>query len=121
MANEMDRRDFLQKATRGAAGFALSSTLPASSYARIIGANDRVRIGVVGYSDRFKFAHLPVYAALGKELNFEITGVSDIWNRRRDEGLAAIEQATGKKPRVFRNNEEMYAAKATDAVVVSTA
>jgi len=75
----------------------------------------------VGFSDRFKFAHLPVYASTGKELNFEVAAVSDIWNRRRDEGAAAIAQATGRAPRIFRNNEEMYAAKATDAVVVSTA
>ena len=120
----MDRRDFLRTATRGvtgAAGFALTSALPASSYARILGANDRVRLGVVGFSDRFRLAHLPVYRAMGKELNFELAAVSDIWNRRRDEGVAAIAQATGTRPRAFRNNEEMYDAGATDAVVVSTA
>ena len=117
----MDRRDFLKTATTGAAGFALSTALPASSYARILGANDRVRLGVVGFSDRFKFAHLPVYRAMGKELNFELAAVSDIWNRRRDEGVAAITQVMGTKPRAFHNNEEMYEAKATDAVVVSTA
>ncbi len=120
MSNQ-NRRDFLKTATSGAAGFAFASAMPAASYARILGANDRVRIGAVGFSDRFKFAHLPVYAALGKELNFELAAVSDIWNRRRDEGAAAIERATGRKPRVFRNNEEMYDAKATDVVVVSTA
>ncbi len=117
----MGRRDFLRTAAAGAAGFAFTSAIPASSYARILGANDRVRVGVVGFSDRFKDAHLPVYARIGKELNFELVGVSDIWNRRRDEGVAAIEKATGTKPRAFRNNEEMYESKATDAVVISTA
>src|SRR5213076_386438 len=53
-------------------------------------------------------------------LNFEIVAVSDIWNRRRDEGVAEIERVMGAKPRAFRNNEEMYAAKATDAVMIST-
>lgn len=126
---ELPRRDFLRAAALGAAGLAVSgipgvsqaASLPAASYARILGANDRVRVGVVGFSDRFRGAHLPVYAKLGKETNFEIVGLSDIWSVRRDEGVAKIQQATGSKVRSFRNNEEMYASKTTDAVVISTA
>src|SRR5581483_2717990 len=91
---EIPRREFLKSTAAGAAGFALAS-MPAVSYARILGANDRVRVGIVGYSDRFRQAHLPVYATVGKELNFEIVAVSDIWNRRRDEGAAEIAKATG--------------------------
>lgn len=116
----MPRRDFLRHAVVGAAGIAFT-TSKAASYARILGANDRVRVGIVGFSDRFREAHLPVYEKIAKEMNFEIVGVSDIWNRRREEGVAAIEKATGSKVKAYRNNEEMYDAKATDAVVISTA
>src|SRR2546427_693765 len=107
----MRRREFLQMA---------AAALPAARYARILGANDRVRVGIVGFSDRFRQALLPAFGKVGKELNFEIVAVSDIWNRRRDEGVAGIEKVTGAKPRPFRNNEEMYDAKATDAVMIST-
>jgi predicted dehydrogenase len=117
---KLPRREFLKSTAIGVGGIALGS-LPAAAYARILGANDRVRIGVVGFSDRFKSSLLPAIGALGKELNFEIAGVSDIWNRRRDEGVAQIEKVTGAKVRAFRNNEEMYDARATDAVVISTA
>jgi predicted dehydrogenase len=117
---KLPRRDFIKTTAVGVGGIALSS-LPAASYARILGANDRVRIGVVGFSDRFKSSLLPAIAAVGKDLNFEIVAVSDIWSRRRDEGLAQIEKVTGAKVRAFRNNEEMYDARATDAVVISTA
>ena len=44
---ESTRRDFLKVTGAGAAGLAVSS---ASSYAQIVGANDRVRVGVVGLS-----------------------------------------------------------------------
>ena len=108
---QMRRREFLKVA---------AAALPAARYARILGANDRVRVGIVGFSDRFRQALLPAFGKVGKELNFEIVAVSDIWNRRRDEGVAGIEKVTGAKPRLFRNNEEMYAAKATDAVMIST-
>ena len=80
-----------------------------------------MRVGVVGFSDRFRQAHLPVFGALGKQANFELVAVSDLWSRRRDEGVAEIQRATGARARPFRNNEEMYDARVTDAVVISTA
>jgi predicted dehydrogenase len=116
----MPRREFLRSAAAGVGGVAFGA-MPAASYARILGANDRVRVGVVGFSDRFKSSLLPAIGAVGKELNFEITALSDIWNRRRDEGVAGIEKVTGAKVRAFRNNEEMYDARVTDAAVISTA
>src|SRR6266699_3956781 len=115
----MPRRDFVKSAAAGVAGLAAAS-IPASSYARILGANDRVRVGIVGFSDRFRQALLPAFKAAGPTLNFEIVAVSDIWNRRRDEGVAEIERVMGAKPRAFLNNEEMYAAKVVDAVMIST-
>src|SRR6266571_1071526 len=115
----MPRRDFVKSAAAGVAGLAAAS-IPASSYARILGANDRVRVGIVGFSDRFRQALLPAFKAAGPPLNFEIVAVSDIWNRRRDEGVAEIERVMGAKPRAFQNNEEMYAAKIADAVMIST-
>ncbi len=113
----MPRREFLRAA--GVAG-AAAAAVPAARYARILGANDRVRVGIVGFSDRFRQALLPAFAAVAKENNFEIVAVSDLWSRRREEGVAQIEKVAGTKPRAFRNNEEMYDAKLTDAVMIST-
>ena len=45
------RREFLKTA---GIGLATASVARASSYSRILGANDRVRVGVVGFSDRFR-------------------------------------------------------------------
>ncbi len=117
---KMPRREFLKDAAAGVAGIAVTS-LPAASYARILGANDRVRVGIVGFSDRFRQALLPAFGKVAKEFDFEIVAVSDIWSRRRDEGVAEIEKVTGARPRAFRNNEEMYGARVTDAVMISTA
>ncbi len=93
----------------------------AESYARILGANDRVRVGVVGFSDRFRQALFPSFKDHYKELNFEITGLSDIWNRRRDEGKAFLEKELGKSVTIFQNNEALYDSKTVDAVIISTA
>jgi len=56
-----------------------------------------------------------------KELNFEVVGVSDIWNRRREEGAATWKAKMNNEVKAYRNNEEMYDSKTVDAVFVSTA
>ena len=113
------RRDFLKGVGAGLAGAALGGS--ASSYASIIGANDRVRVGVVGFSDRFRSALVPAFQQHAKEMNFEFAAVSDIWNRRRTEGVAHLQQMTGKPIAAARNNEELYDRKDVDAVIVATA
>ncbi|MCJ7468551.1 MAG: Gfo/Idh/MocA family oxidoreductase [Maribacter sp.] len=116
------RRTFLQKAAMASGGIALgASTLSAKSYRKIIGANDRVRVGIVGFSNRAKGALLPAFNGHSKALNFEIVGVSDIWNRRRDEGVAFIKDLTGNTIDQWRNNDEMYDKDKIDAVIISTA
>jgi predicted dehydrogenase len=114
----MNRRDFAKNAALAGLG---SLAFSAKSYARIIGSNDRVRVGCVGFSDRFKNSHIPPFKALMKEMNFEMVGVSDLWNRRRDEGKAFIDKELGTNVKMFRNNDELYASKSCDAVFISTA
>ncbi len=110
------RREFIQRSALGAAGL----TLSAKSYSRIIGANDRVRVGVVGFSDRFRSSLAPAFLSLAKELNFEVVAVSDLWNRRRDEAETFF-KGNGVTIRKARNNDELYSGKDTDAVIISTA
>ena len=117
------RRLFLKQTALASAGVLLAPTLgwSASSYRRIVGANDRVRVGVVGFSDRHRSSHIPCFMSHYKELNFDVVGVSDIWKRRRDEGAAIWKEKLGHDVATYRNNEEMYDKKAVDAVFVSTA
>ncbi len=116
------RRDFLKKAALGSAGIYLGApAFSASSYRRIPGANDRVRVGVVGFSDRHKGSHMPSFMNHYKELNFDIVAVSDIWKLRREEGVAAWKEKMGHDITACRNNEELYDKKLADAVFISTA
>ncbi|MFN8240795.1 MAG: Gfo/Idh/MocA family oxidoreductase [Bacteroidales bacterium] len=110
------RRDFIQKAALGTAAI----TLSAKSYSRILGSNDRVRVGIVGYSDRFRQSLYPAFTSLASELNFEFTAVSDLWSLRR-EAADTFFKAKGVNLKLYRNNDELYSAKDTDAVIISTA
>ncbi|QNE39872.1 Gfo/Idh/MocA family oxidoreductase [Hymenobacter sp. NBH84] len=116
------RRVFLQQLAVAGAGAMLPQVAwSASSYKRIIGANDRVRVGVVGFSDRHRNTHMPCFLNHYKELNFDLVGVSDIWKRRREEGAAMWKEKMGHNVTAYRNNEEMYASKGIDAVFIGTA
>ena len=112
------RRTFIRTASAATAGLSLT---PAASYARILGANDRVRVGVVGFSDRLRGSLVPAFQKSAKDLNFEIVAVSDIWSLRREQAAARLEKATGAKPALCRNNDELYDRKDVDAVIIATA
>ena len=93
----------------------------ATSYRRILGANDRVRVGVVGFSDRHRGSHIPSFMNHYKELNFDVVAVSDIWKLRREEGASIWKEKMGHEVTACRNNEELYDKKLADAVFISTA
>jgi predicted dehydrogenase len=119
---ENSRRKFIKQSAIASAGVYLGSLgFSAKSYGRIIGANDRVRVAAVGFSDRFRQALFPSFLNHNKELNFEIVGVSDLWKMRREEGQAFLKEKTGNDVLAFRNNDELYQMKDLDAVIVGTA
>jgi len=112
------RRAFLKKsslATLGALAFS------AKSYANIIGANDRVNVGIVGFSDRFRSSLLPSFLNHYKELNFDVIAVSDLWKKRRDEGQTTLKEKFGHDIIGYVNNDALYSNKDLDAVIISTA
>src|ERR1043166_6183981 len=120
-SNGNSRREFIKTSVAGAAGLAITSS--AASYARILGANDRVRVAFVGPGDRARDALIPAFLRLAGELNFEPVAVCDIWNKRRDEGAAFVSQVadkfkapmSGEQLAKARNTEELYSMKNIDA------
>lgn len=116
------RRKFIKQSAIASAGVYLGTMgMSAKSYGKIIGANDRVRVGVVGFSDRFRGSLFPSFLNHYKELNFEIVAVSDLWKLRREEGKGFLEKKLGDKIQSFRNNDELYAMKDLNGVIISTA
>ncbi len=115
---DKSRREFVKM---GAAVAGTVATWNATSYAKIVGANDRVRVGVVGCGDRMKQALIPSFHIHAKEMNFEFVAISDLWNKRREDGVAYIEKICGAKVDAVRNNDELYARKDVDAVLIATA
>ncbi len=113
------RRNFIKLTAAGAGGGAI--TWDAASYARVLGSNDRIGVGVVGFSERAMEALIPAFNAITSAQNCEIVAVSDIWNRRREEGAGFIGKLTEKPIAKARNNDELYAMKNVQAVIIATA
>ena len=103
--NSIGRRDVF----RAAAGGAIALT--AASYSRILGANDRVQLGLVGCGDRGQYV-MSVFQKTGK---VDVTGVCDVWADK-------IDQARTKAPaaKSFHEHEKLLETKELDAVLVAT-
>ena len=116
------RREFIKKTAITSAGLYMgANAFGAKSYRNILGANDRIRVGVVGFSDRHRGSHIPCFMNHYKELNFDLVAVSDIWKKRREDGAAIWKEKMGHDIVACRNNEEMYDKKLVDAVFIGTA
>lgn len=115
------RRNFIKKTALGAAGLTLGGlNLSAKNYAHIMGSNDRIRVGVLGFSDRFRSSLGKAFLKYADDMNFELYTICDIWNRRRDEGQAWYKSQTGKTIKTARNTDELWEQR-PDAVIISTA
>jgi predicted dehydrogenase len=116
--SKVNRREFLQKGAVVAAGSAaLSHT--ALSYARIVGANDRISLGHIGVGDRGSELD-GIVAKLKDKQNVEMTAVCDLWSGNRNRAVEANQKYYGKAPRAFQHPAELLALKNVDAVIIST-
>src|SRR5690554_7516593 len=108
--SDPSRRNFIKKSVLSTASLSALGAVgfSAKSYGRIIGRNDKVNVAIVGFSNRCRGSLIPAMLRHSKELNFEFTAVSDIWNRRRDEAVANLKERTGQQIATARNNEELY-------------
>lgn len=117
------RRVFLKNTSlvAGTVSLAGTSAISAKNYRSILGSNDRVNLGIVGFSGRARGSLIPSIVALQDKNNFRIVGVSDIWNKRREHGKSYIKELTGDDIIAYANNEQLYEDNKIDAVIISTA
>jgi predicted dehydrogenase len=110
------RRTFLGQSGM-LAGAAVTTT--ALSYARILGANDRIALGHIGVGSRGGDL-LQIAGALKSSHNVEMTAVCDLWKVNREKAVSANAQQYGRSPRSFQYLEDLLALKDVDAVLIST-
>ncbi|MBN1350343.1 Gfo/Idh/MocA family oxidoreductase [candidate division KSB1 bacterium] len=114
----LSRREFIKKSTAGAAGLTVASNL--FSLGNVLGANERVRVAAIGTGRRCR-SLIRGFHQFSKEMNMEMVAVCDLWKIAREEGTKLVEELSGKKPKVYRNTDELYEKeKNLDAVIIGT-
>ena len=92
---------------------------PALSYARILGANDRISLGHIGVGHRGDDLTW-IAGHLKPTQNFEMTAVCDLWKTNREKAVQANEKYYGRAPRSFEYLEDLLALPDVDGVLIST-
>ncbi|MDR1724205.1 MAG: Gfo/Idh/MocA family oxidoreductase [Tannerella sp.] len=113
------RREFIRNVTVGSAAMTLGGVIPgmsAKSYANIIGANDKIRVGVIGVNSR----GLALGTNFSKQARCEVTWVCDVDSRAIDTCIASIEKAAGNRPKGEKDFRKALEAKDMDAVAIAT-
>jgi predicted dehydrogenase len=118
MAQHFSRRDFLKTSTFTTAGVALGavSGLSAKNYTRILGANDRLNVAVVGVRSRGA-AHI---ASLSVCDNVRISHLCDVDQRFLDEASNTVQERLGESPVKEKDIRKLLEMKEIDAISIAT-
>ena len=116
-ASIFDRRTFLKAGGAALAGSALS--LPASSYARVLGANDRIRLGQLGCGDR-SGGHVHMVHVASRRVPVETVAVCDLWSFARERRALDVHKRFGRAPGAYQHYEEMLRQPDIDGVMIAT-
>ena len=102
------RRDFVRSLLAGTASLAVSRTFPTS---RALGANDRVRIGLIGAGGRGQ----EIFKTAMKCSNTEGVAVADVYSRRLEEVKKYAPQVKS-----YQDFRRLLDDKSIDAVLIAT-
>lgn len=111
----LTRREFSRNAVATAAGLAISST--AKSYARIIGANEKVNVAVIGLNSR-AYAHLSSLHANTSQV--QITHIVDVDSKILARYAERSEKAMGYAPKTDKDFRKVLEMKDVDAITIAT-
>jgi predicted dehydrogenase len=100
----MQRRSFL------AASAALAQTR---------GANDQIRVGIVGPGGRGTQV-MKECIEFGGKYNARVVAACDIWNQRRDAAAKLLRESYGAEPAVYDKFDKMLLDRSLDAIIIAT-
>jgi len=114
----LSRRQFIGRTAAAAAGAAVLGQ-SAKSYGRILGANDRIQIGLLGCGSRGE-GHINMIGMCRKSGNLQVRSVCDIWTFNREKQRDLVKSQLGDDPKLFKYSEQMLADPDLDAVMIAT-
>jgi predicted dehydrogenase len=110
-----NRREFLERSVQGTIGATLTMSRLGGTPA-IAAASDKVVIGVIGSGERGVF----LTGLFAQRPDVEVAYVCDVHPGRREDGVKAVEEVTGKKPKAVGDFRTLLDDRRVDAVVNAT-
>jgi len=104
------RRDFVKTLAAGAAGTALA--MPSVSYGRIVGANERIRLGMIGVGQMMRY-HI---SGFRQEPDAELVALADVYEPNLQKGA----ELAGGDVDTYTDFRRIIERDDVDAVVVGT-
>jgi predicted dehydrogenase len=99
-ANKISRRAFVSVS-------AASIVATAASANRVLGANNRLRVGIIGCGGLAQGAHIPSLMRMKEADNVEIVAVCDVYQKRLDQAAATTGAAAVKDYRAMLDNKDV--------------
>ncbi|CAN5598156.1 Gfo/Idh/MocA family oxidoreductase [soil metagenome] len=94
----------------------VGSGFSAKSYRRIMGANDRIRVAVIGANGRGS----GMAATFAKQANTDVTWVCDVDEKARQKGIDAVVKTGKEAPKAENDFRKMLLDKDVDATYIAT-
>ncbi|MFT3946806.1 MAG: Gfo/Idh/MocA family oxidoreductase [Agriterribacter sp.] len=113
------RRSFLKKSAAATAAVSLGGILPgfsAKSYGRIIGANEKIQVGIMGVHAR----GLALAQNFANQSNCEVMYVCDVDSQSMDKCIDAVKKIQQSAPKRAGDFRKALEDKALDAMVIAT-
>src|ERR671921_2504797 len=108
MSTHFSRREFVKTTALGATAVAMS----ARSYSQVAGANDRIRVGIIGFGLVGRIHARNFHANKGSKL----VAVAETFQPRAD----ACKELAGPDCKQFKDFRQLLADKSIDAVCIAT-
>jgi predicted dehydrogenase len=111
------RRNFIKTTTTATAGLSLAMS-SAASYARILGANDRINLAVAGVRSRGMALIESAFKTAGAKV--AIDSICDVDSRELADKAAQVSKLTGHTPHAEKDYRKILESRDIDAVVIAT-
>jgi len=112
------RRDFLKKAVAGTVGLTAGSKilgLDTRSYENISGANEVIRVAIMGCNSR----GASMAGTFARQKNAEVLYICDVDDLALQKGIKSVKEVTGKEPKSVKDFRKVLNDKDLDAVYIA--
>lgn len=109
-----DRREFIRTSAATAAGLTVLAAVPRT----VLGANDRLRLGLIGCGSRGNYLLGEIFRS--SDQNVEVTALCDVWKVNLERTRARVAERQGRSPKTCARYRELLQMPDVDAILIAT-